>query len=736
MASVLVAACDPPSTALRRLEPRATSGVSRPATVASVTRDAVTIVASDGGRAATFDGADLGPGTIRVAVALRRNGGRPQGAARVKLHGTDLRAAIFGFEVPDCELRWTGATETEGWLDCDLEVPRRLGGATVEVALEGEVDADLVVATPVHVPRALEKRPDVFVFLIDTVRNDKIRPFSQRLPIGDRFTDLSRDAITLANLRSSSSWTRTAVATLFTGLRADRHEVYGRLDLLGPTHDVLPEILRPHGYETLAWSTNANVLPLWGFGRGFDSFHDVGAEKWAGDKTDGEALLDVVRADLERSLGAPGFYYIHLMDAHEPYLPPAADRRAVDAIPKVAETFPRPLAVFSHAKVWDHYRSYLGELIDLDRAVGRFIEWMKDRGRYDNAVILVVSDHGEEFIDHGTTGHGKTLFEEVLRVPALLKLPNQRSAGVVVEEATRFEDLLPTLLVASGIAPSSSIDGCDLFGASVEAPGEQSGCRGRPQIAELRLDGRTLASVTLNSWKLIVDLAGDRRQLYDLAADPLELTNKAAAEPSKLAEMESLLAGVLSRADYGWHVRVCGGDAPSEVTLRVVSDVDVSVSGDSLEVEDAVDAAGGAETATTARFELRPYQSVREHFGQFFPRTVRDEDELRIEAPPPGSTLKLSIEPVARILLGNATEPQHEASLDLAALRDEATVSGATAIACPPPPPPNAERPPSEPAESAISTVRVWYVAPPAALSAEQVDPALTERLRALGYVW
>jgi hypothetical protein len=413
------------------------------------------------------------------------------------------------------------------------------------------------------------------------------------------------------------------------------------------------------------------------------------------------------------------------MDAHAPYLPPSEDREAVDAIPGIARTFPRPLAVLSHPQVWDAYRSYLGELVDLDRAVGRFIAWLAETGRYDNSLILIVSDHGEEFLDHGGTYHGRTLYEEMLRVPVMLKLPGSRGAAATIEDAVAFEDLLPTLLAGIGVPAPAQLDGCNALDGA---------CRGRPHFAELRLDSVTLASAIVEPWKVIVDQTSKGRELYDLVADPLERRNLTFANPDKLAEMERILSSVLSRAAHGWHLLACGGDDVTELSFSLHGSL-ASVSEGALEEDDTVSVAGEGDGAVAVRLSLRPYDATREFFGRFITQRRRDEDEVRIEPETATSPLRVESDSDLRLVVGPSRIVTSARSLDLTALRADAVVPSTSVIACPPAPPA-----PASPADAALAKnvplLRLWYVEPPAALSAASVDPAVADRLRALGYVW
>jgi hypothetical protein len=285
--------------------------------------------------------------------------------------------------------------------------------------------------------------------------------------------------------------------------------------------------------------------------------------------------------------------------------------------------------------------------------------------------------------------------------------------------------LLPTLLAGIGQDAPEHIDGCNALDRA---------CRDRPHFAELRLDGRSLASVIVDPWKVIVDQTGRARELYDLASDPLERRNLTFADPAKLAEMERILSAVLSRSAYGWHLRVCGGDDVTEMAFRVHG-AGVNVTEEALEEEDSVTTASAQTDVIDARFTLRPYDASREFFGRLVTQRFRDEDEVRIEQEASAEGLRVESDAELRYVLGASKKLQTGRSIDLFATRSAAVVPGTTVIACPPAPPA-----PAAPADAALAKkvplLSIWYVEPPTALSAARVDPAVVDRLRALGYVW
>ena len=605
------------------------------------------------------------------------------------------------------------------WQPCRFTLPRTARDVALRVAVSGPADARALVAQPLV--RTGPARPGlVLVVLMDTVRRDRLRTFDPRIPIGTALDALARDGVVFDRLYSSSSWTRTAVATLFTGLDASTHAVLGRDDLLPSERDQLAVALQRGGWRTAAWSSNPNIIPLWGFARGFDEFHDVGASAWPKAKAHADAVLGKVRDALEAPTTMPAFYYVHLMDPHAPYTPSDADLQSVTADAALLATLPSEDAT---PALRNEYARYLAELRGMDRALGAFFDELKTRRLYDDATILVVSDHGEEFHDHGGVRHGKTLYEEMLRVPAFLKLPGNALAGTRIASETGFADLAPTLLALVGAAPLSAADGRNLWDAEAGAFRDVSAT----QSAVLKLDTFDLAALVADTRKLVVNHLGTD-QLFDLAADPLERRNLLPDGEVNATALRGELDARIARHAAGWHVRVCGGDVGTrrQFTLYGVG----AAQGGELEPEDQLRLVERQNALATyeADFDLTPRPSTRVVENRIWNGMRPDEDEIVVTSPgttqltlstPPGSMLPLA--------LGTSAEESESATITVVADDPAVRVRASVPVDC---------RPQSwtGPTAGRSAYVRIWYVAPAEQVPDGRVDPELQERLRALGY--
>ena len=217
-------------------------------------------------------------------------------------------------------------------------------------------------------------------------------------------------------------------------------------------------MLSEAGYQTDAVVTGAYLSQTYGFERGFDLYrldHRAPAEKTV------EQAIEL----LQRSAGRDQFLFVHFIDAHWPYEPPEefVERfgpRPADLaglLRKVVDNNPP-----SNAEETERVAAlYDAEIASADEAVGRLLEDLKARGVYDRSLIILTADHGEAFFDHGHWQHSKTLYEELIRIPLIVKWPGQSPKGRVSAQVSQV-DIFPTVLAAAGVEPPPT-DGINLI---------------------------------------------------------------------------------------------------------------------------------------------------------------------------------------------------------------------------------------------------------------------------------
>lgn len=419
---------------------------------------------------------------------------------------------------------------------------------------------------------------NLVVILIDTLRADVLGSFGDRLGLTPRLDAFAREGVRFADMQAPSPWTLPSVCSLLTGLQPQTHgagQRFGDLDPSSPRqNDFAPTglpgglrtmagVLRRQGFYTMGVYENFYILPGFGVHQGFDDY--------ASYEERAEALVNQALERLRRTAGDRRvFMYLHLFDLHSPYNPPEPECTRVarrlapgyhgrlgcegDRNPE-RTTIPPPVD-----RPW-FAALYRAELAYTDRQVGRFLDGLRDLGLADDTVVAVVSDHGEEFWDRldqeGRLGyetnsdHGHTLYQELVRVPAMVRIPGRQPAAM--REPAQLVDLFPTLLRAVGVEPPASQgrDLTPLLDGRPPAPPVPAARPASPQpaappaerptlMADVILHGRPRWSVRRGPWKLVV--ARDPAlpvELYDLQRDPGERANLAAREPGLAAAMRA-----------------------------------------------------------------------------------------------------------------------------------------------------------------------------------------------------
>lgn len=420
------------------------------------------------------------------------------------------------------------------------------------------------------------RRPNVILYAVDTLRSWNLGAYGYPRPVSPHLDRFAAGATLFENAFAQTAWTRTAMASIFTGLDPRRHGANDREDALSEEASTLAEILRDAGYRTVAFVTNGNVGPQFGFGQGFDRFEllqEIPTEQLQlpADQVN-ELLFRWLR---EEGSEQPFFLYVHTTDPHAPYAPPEPFRQrfedhtdsvnplsaaARSELAKVRQSLdsrfgPAVLALEPGSMVWmrglaqglvpvtegsiRHLRSlYDAEIAFNDAAFGAFLDELRRLELYQGSVVVFTADHGEEFQEHGGWQHGATLYQEQLLIPLVLKLPGQER-GERRSDPAQQVDLLPTLLEAAGIEDPGTGDGRSLLTAA----GRKDGRRPRAIRSYLKLDAHRMASVVDGRYKLIVRWQPQASvELYDLESDPTETFNLAGELPAVEGYLHAQLA--------------------------------------------------------------------------------------------------------------------------------------------------------------------------------------------------
>jgi arylsulfatase A-like enzyme len=434
------------------------------------------------------------------------------------------------------------------------------------------IDDPIVTAVP---PAA--GSPDVFLVVMDTTRADRLSTFGYARETSPELSKFADDALRFTQARSPAAWTLPGHASLFTGTYPSRHGAHfagawlpgesrdGRRQVafpLSPKAVTMAETLRDHGYRTAGVVANFSYLYRdFGVAQGFGHYEDspgllfrlrpavlqiaqqvrpdfcLAPFKSAHDiNAAGLAWLDHAPA------GRPVFLFLNYMEAHQPRLASPPHDGWSRALPK-ADALARKNLWYEHAvpHLPDDERAFIGanydgQLAAMDEAVGELLRALRARGRYEDALVIVTSDHGEFLGEHGQMGHiGQMLYEPVLHVPLVIKFPGKDRLRGENTTPVQLVDVLPTVLATTGAPVPPGIQGEALPHVTHTILAEEDI---DPFLVSRYGEAydRSIRVLYDGPFKLISTSRGTH-MLFDLARDPSEANDLAARDPDRLTAL-------------------------------------------------------------------------------------------------------------------------------------------------------------------------------------------------------
>jgi arylsulfatase len=392
---------------------------------------------------------------------------------------------------------------------------------------------------------APESPPDIVLITLDAARADRFSFAGHTRETTPFIDELARESLVFPNAYALVPYTLCSVPTMITGLSFLDHGVVNHEDVLSEEAVTMAEALKHSGYQTACFSATPNNSRSKGFDQGYDVFREV----W----TEGEGRKENRRADFiaDRVVewldtvdddDGPLHLQVHMVPPHAPYDPaPAFDIFTDPSYDGPCDGFGRTIFAIDGGSMeptrecLDHLLAlYDGNLRAADDAVRTIVEKLKSRPRWKNTVVLVTSDHGEAFMDHGFMDHNSTVYTEMLRVPFVLRMPDGFEADHIdVDRLVTLADIAPTLLSAAGLRIPHTDDGLDLLTAGPEHDGRFMVSRTATYPPEMGI--RTLR------WSLMADEAGSGA-LFDLADDPGERINLRSVETARYVALGQILA--------------------------------------------------------------------------------------------------------------------------------------------------------------------------------------------------
>jgi arylsulfatase A-like enzyme len=410
---------------------------------------------------------------------------------------------------------------------------------------------------------ARERSPkQVILITADTLRADALSCYesdSGPTPAIDR---LAADGIVFERPMASAPWTLASLASILTGVSPSVHAVSEPSSPLPEAIPTLAEVMNDAGYHTGAIVHNDLLHPRSNLSQGFDDYRFLTAPSYGGSfgaallqrvipglyprglwpSTDDvtEAALDWLREHREIDF----FLWLHYYAPHAPYAPPSRFLPGLSPPPGMSAEFHDQKNVMTGLRVLSRAERawletlYQAEVRHLDENVGRILDLLKELGFYDDALIVFTSDHGEEFWEHAAYGHGHSLFQEVLAVPLIVKLPQSEDRGRIAERVPT-ESITPAILDLCGIEYRPERFSSGSLAPFLRAEGER--IQGRPIVSAAQVMFDRRESIVFDGFKYVRSTIGREEALFDLERDPEELSSVLSQSPEAAERARSLL---------------------------------------------------------------------------------------------------------------------------------------------------------------------------------------------------
>jgi len=412
--------------------------------------------------------------------------------------------------------------------------------------------------------------PNILLVMVDTLRADHTSAYGYSRNTTPTLARLAAEGVRFQQVFSPTSTTGPSTVSLFTSLYPIHHRYLRNGLPLDSSFTTLAEVLHAVGYQTFGIASST-VLVARGMEQGFETFdkelphnessHLDANRQAAGDGdrpqkdyryqgSDRRPNFTTDRAlswfDEQRDPTRPYFAWLHYMDPHEPYTPPD---EYLALFPAPDESL--PIAEFNLSTL---IRKYDAEIRFMDTEFGRLLDHLNSIGALDNTLIAVVADHGQGLYQHGWQGHGLQLYDEAVRIPWIMTMPENIESGQVITAPVSLLDVMPTILSYTPVAlPQDSVHGKNHRRAIDEGDSldsqrslffQRRKLSSEPQVPSLvskpSVEGGMFA-VRAGDWKLITAPQDDGHELYNLAQDPLETVNVHEKRPNVVNELEKLL---------------------------------------------------------------------------------------------------------------------------------------------------------------------------------------------------
>jgi arylsulfatase A-like enzyme len=420
---------------------------------------------------------------------------------------------------------------------------------------------------PIIYQKIDKKRPGTNIILIslDTLRADHLGFSQYSRETSPNLDKLLDDSVVFSNCYSTAPSTLRSHMSLMTGLNPIRHQVYTQQDMLHPDIPTLADILRVNSYTSAAFTGGGRVSAVFGFAKGFDRYYE-NKSSWL-DKDTPENLLEKGLGWLDNNRDKINFLFLHTYQPHDPYSNSSEygqifreKEHRWDRIElfKYLHQIESP-QLFQYIPLTDQQKEnivalYDGEIRYTDECLIKpLVEALKKLEIYEKTMIIITSDHGEEFFEHGMWMHGGQLYNELIKVPLIIKYPYSKHKGIKVSKNVSLTDIVPTILNELNIEyEKTDFDGKDLKPLIRGLSREERYC-----FSEIPVKGNLgKVSVVHKKYKLIFNrivfedrfqeqAPSDELELYNLENDPGEKHNIANTEEEMVRYLMTKIDGYL-----------------------------------------------------------------------------------------------------------------------------------------------------------------------------------------------
>jgi arylsulfatase A-like enzyme len=433
------------------------------------------------------------------------------------------------------------------------------------------------------------QHPDSNVILIslDTLRADHLGCYGYPRDTSPAIDAFAEDSVLFKLAVSQAPDTLPSHVSVFTSLIPSHHRIFHTLKIsISEDADTMASLLKERGYRTISFNNGGMVSAVYGMDHGFDLYHSFkGFDHVMESKF--VTIVDAAEKWLDGRGEEKFFLFLHTYEPHYPYIPelkymepfrkeyhglletkelPVTAQELHDILVKQRKQYPgienhhilrtkdmecvriELLRLINHSSLpvneddLQHIiDTYDAEILSLDDAFADLMQYLKEKGIYEEAMIIVISDHGEEFNEHGMIGrHSHTLFDELLNTVLIIKFPYMDFAGTVVEQQVRNIDILPTLLDVLGKPPMDHFQGVSLIDLIRGVGGEELPAVGQRLLVE---DMTFSNAIRTRKWKLYDS------KLFDLENDPSELKDVSSEYPEVMKILSQKLDEILASSE-------------------------------------------------------------------------------------------------------------------------------------------------------------------------------------------